>query len=69
MVTTSPTHITIEVERPLTEDEMLDVKQAAKNIMSGNSFFYAADDDLGDEIRRFIVDHPILSNLEQVIEG
>lgn len=65
MVTTTKT-ATFEVPRPLTEWEMDDVRQAIQNIMADKSFFYGGGDPLGDEIRAFLVDHPIESNLELV---
>ena len=55
-----------EVPHPLSEWEMTDIKQAITNILNGKTFFYAGDDDLGDEVRMFLVDHPIESNLELV---
>ena len=54
------------VPHPLSEWEMDDIKQAIENILSGKTFFYAGDDDLGDEVRVFLIDHPIQSNLELV---
>jgi len=63
-----PTTVTFAVDRPLTSWEMDDVRQAIKNIMASQSFFYGGGDPLGDEIRQFLVDHPIESNLE-FVEG
>lgn len=63
------TTVSFEVPRPLSAWEMDDVRQAIKNILDGKSFFYGGDDDLGDEIRAFLVDHPIESNLELVEDG
>lgn len=60
MVTTA----TFEVPRTLTDWEMDDVRQAIQNILASKSFFYGGGDPLGDEIRQFLVDHPIESNLE-----
>jgi len=60
------TSISFPVERPVTEVEYDDIAQAIKNILADRSFFYGGGDDLGDEIRRFLVDHPIDSNLELV---
>jgi hypothetical protein len=60
------TSISFPVERPVTEFEYADIQQAIKNIMADRSFFYGGGDDLGEEIRRFRVDHPIESNLELV---
>jgi hypothetical protein len=62
------TTISIEVERPLTEWEMDDVRQAVDAIMEQRSFFYAGSDDIGDEIVKFMADKDILTNLENVIE-
>lgn len=59
-----PTSVSFPVSRPLTEFEMLDVAEAIEHIMKAESFFYAGDGELGDEIRSFLVDHPITSNLE-----
>jgi hypothetical protein len=59
-----PTTISIAVPRPLTEWEMSDVKQAVEQIMAHKTFFYGGDDPLGDEVRAFLVGHPITSNLE-----
>lgn len=66
MTAETPTHATFAVPRPLSRGEMLDVAQAIENIVAARSFFYAGDGELGDEIRRFLVDHPIESNLELV---
>lgn len=63
-----PTTVNFEVPRPLTDWEMDDVRQAIANIIAGKSFFYGGDDPIGDEIRMFLVDHPIESNLE-FVEG
>lgn len=60
------TSVSFPVSRPLTEYEMEDVREAIKHIMEHESFFYAGDGELGDEIRRWLVDHPITSNLELV---
>jgi len=60
------TSVSFPVPRPLTGWEMDDIRQAIANILAGQSFFYSGNDDLGDEIRAFLVDHPIMSNLEQV---
>ena len=60
------TTISFEVDRPLTDDEMNDVRQAIEQIMEKRSFFFASDDDIGDEIRRFMIDHPMTTNLEEV---
>jgi hypothetical protein len=62
------TSVRFEVPRPLTDYEMADIQQAIDNILAAKSFFYAGDGDLGDEIRMFLVDHPIDSNLE-LVEG
>lgn len=62
------TSISFPVERPLTEYEMADAAEAIRHIMDHESFFYAGDGELGDEIRRFLVDHPIDANLELVEE-
>lgn len=62
------TSVSFPVPRPLTEWEMDDVRQAIKNILDGKTFFYAGDDPLGDEVRRFLIDHPIESNLELVTD-
>lgn len=62
------TTISIPVERPLTEWEMDDVKQAVEAIMTQRSFFYAGSDDIGDEIVKFMADKNILTNLESVME-
>lgn len=62
------TAISIEVERPLTDWEMDDVRQAVDAIMNQRSFFYAGSDDIGDEIVKFMADKDILTNLENVIE-
>jgi hypothetical protein len=62
------TTISVEVERPLTEWEMDDVRQAVDAIMEQRSFFYAGSDDIGDEIVKFMADKDILTNLENVIE-
>jgi len=59
-----PTTISIAVPRPLTDWEMDDVKQAVEMIMEAKTFFYGGDDPLGDEVRAFLVQHPIVSNLE-----
>lgn len=58
------TSVSFPVSRSLTEWEMEDVREAIVHIMKHESFFYAGDGDLGDEIRRFLIDHPITSNLE-----
>jgi hypothetical protein len=60
------TTISIEVPRPLTDWEMSDVKQAVEMIMAAKTFFYGGDDPLGDEVRAFLVEHPVVSNLEFV---
>lgn len=60
------TSISFPVPRPVTEAEYLDIAQAIDNIMADRSFFYGGGDDLGDEIRKFLIDHPIDSNLELV---
>lgn len=60
------TNATFTVPRPLTEWEMDDVRIAIKNIMESKSFFYAGDDNIGDDIRLFLVDHPVDTNLELV---
>lgn len=62
------TSISVEVDRPLTEWEMDDVRQAVDAIMAQRSFFYAGSDDIGDEIVKFMADKDILTNLENVIE-
>jgi hypothetical protein len=62
------TFVSFEVPRPITQFEKEDIEQAIKNILADRSFFYGGGDDLGDEIRRFLVDHPIDSNLE-LVEG
>lgn len=66
MTAEQPTNISIVVPRPLRDYEMGDVQQAVANILAGKSFFWAGDDPLGDEIRQFLIDHPIESNLELV---
>ena len=53
-----------KVPHPLSEWEMDDINQAIENIINGKTFFYAGDDPLGDEVRVFLIDHPIESNLE-----
>jgi hypothetical protein len=58
------TSVSFEVSRPLTDWEMDDVRQAIENIMASKTFFYAGDDDLGDEVRAFMVMNPMTSNLE-----
>jgi hypothetical protein len=65
----SRTTISVEVERPLTDWEMDDVRQAVAAIMNQRSFFYAGSDDIGDEIVKFMANKNILTNLENVIEG
>lgn len=60
------THASFAVPRPLTEWEMDDVREAIRAILARESFFYAGDGELGDEIRKFLVEHPIVSNLELV---
>lgn len=60
------TFASFPVPRPLTDWEMDDVRQAIDNILAGKTFFYAGDDPLGDEVRLFLVQHPIESNLELV---
>ncbi len=60
------TAVRFEVPRPLTDWEMDDIRQAIDNILAARSFFYAGDGELGDEIRAFLVDHPVESNLELV---
>lgn len=62
------TSISFPVERPITEVEYADIAQAIENILADRSFFYGGGDELGEEIRRFLVDHPIDSNLELVEE-
>ena len=62
------TFASFKVPRPLTDWEMADVEQAIKNILEAKTFFYAGEDDLGDEVRLFLVDHPIESNLELIPE-
>jgi hypothetical protein len=64
------TDISLRAPRPLTEDEMVDAQFMLNNILDGRSFFYAADDEIGDEIRKFMIDHngQVLTNLEQVVE-
>jgi hypothetical protein len=61
--------VSFPVKRPLTAYEMDDVRQAIENIMDAQSFFYAGDGELGDEIRAFLIDHPITSNLEFEEDG
>ena len=46
-----------------------DIRQAAENIIKAKTFFYAGDDDLGDEVRRFLIDNPMMSNVEQVVDA
>jgi hypothetical protein len=58
--------IRFEVARPVSEGEYEDIQQAIAAIMEAKSFFYAGDGELGDEIRNFLVDNPITSNLELV---
>jgi len=58
------TTINVAVPRPLTDWEMSDVQQAVVMIMEHKTFFYGGDDPLGDEVRAFLVEHPITSNLE-----
>lgn len=60
------TFVSFEVPRPITEWEKADIQQAIAAILEARSFFYAGDGELGDEIRSFLVDHPITSNLELV---
>lgn len=60
------TFVSFEVERPITPWEKADIEQAIANIMADKSFFYGGGDPLGDEIRQFLVDHPMESNLELV---
>jgi hypothetical protein len=62
------TVIRFEVSRPVTDWEMSDIRQAIEAILEARSFFYAGDGELGDEIRAFLVDNPIHSNLELVEE-
>ena len=59
-------YASFEVPHPLSEWEMDDIKSAIKNILNGRTFFYAGEDDLGDEVRIFLIDHPVESNLELV---
>lgn len=59
-------HIRLAVDRPLTADEMSDVKIALANIMSGTSYFFAGNDDVSDEIVRFLATNEIMTNLEEV---
>lgn len=58
------TSIHFMVDRPATDWEMGSIREAIKQIMDDKSFFFAGEGELGDEIRRFLVDHPITSNLE-----
>lgn len=58
--------VSFEVPRPITEWEKADIAQAIANILIDKSFFYGGGDELGDEIRQFLVDHPIESNLELI---
>lgn len=60
----SGTSISFQVPRGLTEWEMSSVAEAIKHIMADESFFFSGDGELGDEIRRFMVDHPMTTNLE-----
>jgi hypothetical protein len=60
------TSISFPVERPISQWEKEDIAQAIAAIMEKRSFFYAGDDNLGDEVRAFLVDHPIYSNIELV---
>lgn len=60
--------VRFEVPRPITEWEYEAIEQAIENILNDLSFFYAGGEPLGDEIRAFLVDHPITSNLELVPE-
>jgi hypothetical protein len=66
MAAEQPTNISIAVPRPLKDYEYSDAVQAIGNILAGRSFFWAGDDPLGDEIRDFLIDHPIMSNVELV---
>lgn len=47
---------------------MDDVRMAIDNIINQQSFFYAGSDDVADEIVRFVADHQVLTNLEEVVE-
>lgn len=58
------TFISVPVSRPLTDWEMSDVRQAVDLIMQSKTFFYGGDDPLGDEVRAFLVQNPVISNLE-----
>lgn len=60
------TSISFPVDRPVTQPEYEDIAQAIENILADRSFFYAGGDDLGAEIRTFLIDHPITSNVELV---
>lgn len=60
------TFASFPVSRQLTEWEMDDVRQAIEMIMEHKTFFYGGDDELGDEVRAFIVNNPIISNVEFV---
>jgi len=62
--------VSIKVPGPLDEWQMEDLRQAAAAIAAGESFIYAGDDDVSDDLRRFLIDHPMtLTNLEQVDEN
>ncbi len=61
-----PITIRFEVERPLTEDEYNSAENAIAQIMEGNSFFFAGTDGLDLDIKQFLMDHPMVSNLELV---
>lgn len=62
------TNVSFSVPRPLSEWEMDDVRMAIDNIINQQSFFYAGSDDVADEIVRFVADHQVLTNLEEVVE-
>lgn len=60
------TTINVEVPRPLTEWEMSDVRQAVTYIMEHKTFFFGGDDPLGDEVRVFLSNREMVSNVEFV---
>jgi hypothetical protein len=61
-------HITIAVSRPVSKAEMDDISQMVDCILRGESFFWAGTDDVSDEIVRFLAEHRLMTNLEEVVE-
>lgn len=61
-----PVAIRFEVPRPVTQDEYVSIVNAIEQIMAGNSFFFGGTDGIDVHIKQFLMDHPMVSNLELV---